>query len=188
MVAGTPAVAVAVELEQHLLVAPEAEVMAWYLMPVPAARRRSAVRVQRLGADGESAHRAVVFEGQHLTAVMEAAAQVVCNVEEVGQLAVLKHCSAVARTDEEAAQLAVPKHCSAVARTAEKAAQAVVLEHCFAAARLVVEEAAQLAAPKRCLGLARTAVGVVARHYRPAVAAEEAASRAEEFAQAVVVL
>jgi hypothetical protein len=170
VVASTPAVAVAVELEQHLLVAPEVELMAWYLMPVPAARRRSAMRVQRLGADGEAAHRAVVFEGQHLTAVMEAAAQVVCSVEEVAQLAVLKHCSAAART-------------------AEEAAQAVVLEHCFAAARLVVEEeAAQLAAPKRCLEVARTAVEVAARHDWPAVAAEEAASRAEGFAQAVVVL
>ena len=49
------------------------------------------------------------------------------------------------------------------------------------------EELAQLAAPGHCFVVARTAVEVAARHYWPAVAAEEeAASKAEEFAQAVV--
>jgi hypothetical protein len=45
LVASTPAVAVAVELEQHLLAVPEVEVTAQYSVPVPAAPRRSAVRV-----------------------------------------------------------------------------------------------------------------------------------------------
>lgn len=88
---------------------------------------------------------------------------------------------------EEAALIVVLKHCFATAGAVEEAAQAVALEHYFPAERIVAEEAAQLAAPKRCLAVARTVVEVAARHCRSAVVVEEAASKAEDYAQAVVV-
>lgn len=43
-------------------------------MSVPAAGRRSAVQVQHFGAAEKAVYWAVVFEGQHLVAVLEAAA------------------------------------------------------------------------------------------------------------------
>lgn len=74
MVGSTPAVAVAVESEQSLLVAPVFEVPAQRLVLVPATGCMSAVGVQHLKADEEAVYRAVGFEGQHLMAVMEASA------------------------------------------------------------------------------------------------------------------
>ena len=104
-----------------------------------------------------------MLEGQHWQAVEVAAVQAVSNVEEAAQLAVLEHCSGAA--------------------SAVEAAQAVVLEHCFLAARTVVEAPAQFEVLEYCLAVARTVVEEAARHYWLAeLAAEEAASKTEEFA------
>jgi hypothetical protein len=204
VVASTPAVVVAVESTQHLLVAPEGEVMAQYSVPVPAAARRSAVLVQHFEPAGEAVGCAVVFEKQHSGPVKETAAEAVGRVEKAAQV-VMKHCFPAARNvAEQAAQVVVLRHCFLAVRTAVGAAQLVAPDHHLAVARTAAEEAArhcwfaveaaseaeelaQLAAPEHCLEVARTAVEVAAKQYWPAVAAEEeAASKAEEFARAVV--
>jgi hypothetical protein len=162
LVASTPAVAVAVESNQHLLVAPEVEVMAQHSVHVLAAARRSAVRAQHFGPAEEAVCCAVVFEQRHSGLLEEAAAEAVDRVEKAAQV-VLKHCSPAARIAAESALVVVLRHCLPAARTvAEEAAQVVVLRHCFLAVRTVVEEAAQLVAPEHCLAVAMTAAEVAA--------------------------
>ena len=86
---------------------------------MPAAERRSAVRVQHLEVDEENLHRAVALEGQHLKAVREAAA-------EAAQVVVLGHCFVVVRIVVEAAQVVLLEHWVPVARTVAE----VAARHC----------------------------------------------------------
>lgn len=146
MVASTPPVAAAVKSEPHLLVAPEVEVMAQYSVPVSAAARSSAERVQHFGPAEEAVFCAVVFVEQHSGPVEEVAAEAVSKVEKAAQI-VLEHCLPAART------------------VAEEAAQVVVLRHCLPAVKVVAENAAQLAAPEHCLAAARTAAELAVKHY-----------------------
>ena len=119
--------------------------------------------MQHSGAEAEAVYRLEVFGEQHWQAVKVAAVQAVSDVEEAAQLAVLEHCSGAA--------------------IAVEAVQAVVPEHCFLAARTVVEAPAQFEVLEYCLAVARTVVEEAARHYWLAeLAAEEAASKTEEFA------
>ena len=119
--------------------------------------------MQHSEVEAEAVYRLVAFGAQHWQAVKVAAVQAVSDVEEAAQLAVLEHCSGAA--------------------IAVEAVQAVVPEHCFLAARTVVEAPAQFEVLEYCLAVARTVVEEAARHYWLAeLAAEEAASKTEEFA------
>jgi len=78
--------------------------------------------VQHLEVDEEVVYRAVALEGQHLKAVLEAAAEVASKLEEAAQVVVLGHYFVAARIVAEAAQVVLLEHWGPVARTVAEVA------------------------------------------------------------------